>query len=236
MIGALTALTDDGRLYDVDTRLRPSGNSAPLATSLDAFARYYAEDAWTWEHLALTRARIVAAAPQFAHRIAAALRDVLTTRRDATALLRAVADMRRAIDAEHHSDNPWNLKYYRGGLIDCEFIAQYLQLRHAHDDPTIVRPNISAAFDALAAGSALEPTVAKELREACQLWLSLQAWLRLTVEGEPDEESWPAPLKAGLARVGAAADFDALKAKVLAIAERTRHHYQAIIDEPAAER
>ena len=236
VIGALSALTGEGRLYDIDMRLRPSGNSAPLATSLDAFARYYAEDAWTWEHLALTRARIIAATPEFAGRIAATLRTVLATPRDATALLGAVADMRRQIDAEHHSDNPWNLKYHRGGLIDCEFIAQYLQLRHAHDDPAIVQPNTAAAFDALAAAGALETGVAAELREACRLWLGIQAWLRLTVDGEPDEESWPAPLKAGLARVGAAADFDALKAKVLAIAKRTRHHYQAIIDDPAAKR
>ncbi len=234
VVSALSALTGEGRLYDVDMRLRPSGTSAPLATALDAFARYYAEDAWTSEHLALTRARIVAAAPEFAERIAATLRDVLAIPRDPSALLCAVAGMRRKIDTAHHSDNPWNVKYYRGGLIDCEFIAQYLELRHAHADPGIVHPNTPAAYAALARAGALDAALAAELSEAATFWLNLQAWLRLTVVGETDDESWPAPLRAGLARACAAADFAALKAKALAIAERTRHHYETIIDGPAA--
>jgi glutamate-ammonia-ligase adenylyltransferase len=235
VINALTALTGEGRLYQVDTRLRPQGNAGPLATSLEAFARYYSEEAWTWEHLALTRARVVAAAPAFAERITVSVRAVLAVKRDPRALLAAVADMRRKIDAQFHTDVPWLIKYYRGGLIDCEFIAQYLQLRHAHGDPNVVSANTIEAYDRLARAGALDAATAAELREATALWLAIQAWLRLTVvEERPDETAWPAPLKAGLARVGGADDFAALKDKVLAVAARTLHHYERLIEQPAA--
>ncbi|MFX6540583.1 hypothetical protein ABTG54_21285, partial [Acinetobacter baumannii] len=77
LTNAITAPMGDGRLYEVDMRLRPSGNAGPLATSLDAFLKYQTTDAWTWEHMALTRARVIGGDPDLAERVSAAIRSVL---------------------------------------------------------------------------------------------------------------------------------------------------------------
>jgi len=118
LINALTAPTNYGVLYQVDMRLRPSGRAGPLATQIDGFASYQEGEAWTWEHLALTRARVVSASPAFAARIEDTIRTVLVRPRDAHAVAGDVAEMRRAIAQENGDDNRWDLKYAAGGLID----------------------------------------------------------------------------------------------------------------------
>jgi glutamate-ammonia-ligase adenylyltransferase len=100
LIGALTAHTNHGVLYRVDMRLRPSGRSGPLATQIDAFALYQEAEAWTWEHMALTRARVVAASPEFGARVEKVIRDVLCRPRDRITLAGDVIEMRRAIAVE----------------------------------------------------------------------------------------------------------------------------------------
>ena len=135
LISALTAQTNHGLLYQVDMRLRPSGRSGPLATQLDGFASYQETEAWTWEHMALTRARVVSASPQFAARVEAVIRAVLCRPRDAESVAGDVVEMRKAIAAEKGDSDRWNLKYVAGGLVDIEFIAQYLQLVHAARTP-----------------------------------------------------------------------------------------------------
>ena len=123
LINALTAPTAEGRLYEIDMRLRPSGQSGPIATPLAGFRRYQEEDAWTWEHMALTRARVVSGAPAFARRIEAALRDIVCQARDPDRLVTDVADMRQRIDREFAARSLWDVKYLRGGLVDLEFLA-----------------------------------------------------------------------------------------------------------------
>jgi glutamate-ammonia-ligase adenylyltransferase len=118
-IAAVNAPTAEGKLYEVDMRLRPSGNKGPIATSLDGFVRYQESDAWTWEHMALTRARVVAGAPDLAPRIEAEIRAVLTRRRDPDKLLVDVADMRRRMERElTRPGDIWDVKQLRGGLVD----------------------------------------------------------------------------------------------------------------------
>jgi len=234
LINALTAPTAEGKLYEVDARLRPSGNAGPLAVSLEGFATYQLEQAWIWEHMALTRARVVAGAPALAARIDAAVRAALTAPRDSDTLLRGVAEMRARIDAEHHTTNPWRPKHRRGGLVDCEFIAQYLLLRHAQAHPEVLSPNTVTAFERLAAAGLLDQRVASELIEATRLWLRLQGWLRLTVEGEADDAALPPALQAELAHAGGAEDLAELRSKVAFVADRTLAHYEAIVGEPAA--
>ncbi len=233
LINSLTALTSEGRLYEVDMRLRPQGNAGPLATGLPAFARYHSEQAWTWEHLALTRARVVSAAPALARHVEEVIRTALSVERDPDALLRAVARMRAKIDAQHHTESPWRIKHYRGGLVDCEFIAQYLLLRHAHDDPSVLSQSTTAALTNLARAGHLAPVAADELIGATRLWLRLQSWLRLVLPAEADEAAWPPAIRAALAELGGVADFDALAAKVHATAECVRGHVERIIDAPA---
>ena len=183
MINAITALTPAGRLYEVDMRLRPSGNSGPIASTLDAFTRYHENTAWTWEHMALTRARVVAGPERLGDRIEQVISKTLQRERPEGALYADVADMRQRIDAEHHSDFVWEVKYIRGGLVDIEFITQTLQLQHAMSTPSVLKPNTSEALQALEKAGILSAGDAKTLILAHMLWQTIQAMLRLTIEG-----------------------------------------------------
>ena len=147
LISALTAQTNYGVLYQVDMRLRPSGRSGPLATQIDGFASYQENEAWTWEHLALTRARVVSASPEFAARVEGVIRAVLCRPRDAADVAGDVVEMRRAIAQEKGDGDRWDLKYAAGGLIDIEFIAQYLQLVHAAATPDILDTSTTRVLD-----------------------------------------------------------------------------------------
>ena len=119
-------------------RLRPSGRSGPVATSLDAFASYQETEAWTWEHMALTRARVVSGVAGIRGQGRGVIRKVLGRKRDVRVIAGDVADMRRAIADEKGEGTRWDMKYAAGGLVDLEFIAQYLQLVHAADHPEIL--------------------------------------------------------------------------------------------------
>ena len=138
LISAFTTRTNYGVLYDVDMRLRPSGRAGPVASRLNSFAQYQDREAWTWEHMALTRARVISASPPFRGRIEAIIREVLTRPRDAASIAVDVADMRRAVALEKGEDDVWDIKYAAGGMLDVDFIAQYLQLVHAADKPDIL--------------------------------------------------------------------------------------------------
>ena len=179
LIGAITAPTAEGRLYEVDMRLRPSGASGPIATSLAGFARYQRESAWTWEHMALTRARPVAGDPALRRRIADEISVVLGATRDARRLLIDVADMRRRIADENPQPSRFDLKNRRGGLLDLEFIGQYLVLREAASSPQILRRDTAAALRALGEAGVLSPQAQRELLDALGLLRHVQALLTL---------------------------------------------------------
>ena len=232
-ISAVTAPTGEGRLFEVDMRLRPSGNAGPIATSLEAFAQYQRADAWTWEHMALTRARVVTAPGGMAERIEAAIAEVLTAPRDGDKLLRDVADMRARIAREHNPGDPWSIKHCRGGLVDIEFIAQYLQLRHAHDHPGVLAANTTDALARLAEAELLDRGIADELIAAMRLWRNVQAVLRLTLESGFDEAAAPDGLRAALARSAGADDFDSLRGEVLATQRIAHDHFITLIEAPA---
>ena len=233
MLNAVTALTGEGRLYDVDMRLRPSGGAGPIATALESYVRYHREAAWTWEHLALTRARVIDGDPALTARVRAAVREVLCAPRPAGPLLEQVAEMRERIAREHPVRSRWEAKHLRGGLIDIEFIAQYFQLRHAHAHPEVLSTNTADALGRLAAAGQLAPAVADELIAAARLWGGVQAMLRLTVGEAFEEETAPEGLRALLAKGAGAVDFKALKATMRTVARRVRRRYAALIDEPA---
>lgn len=234
LINALTALTPEGNLYEVDMRLRPSGNKGPLASSLAAFRRYHDESAWTWEQMALTRARAVAGPAPLRSRVMAAIDAVLRRPRDADRLVVEVDDMRRRIAAAHRDPPIWEVKHRRGGMVDIEFIAQYLLLRAAPAQPDVLHQNTAAALDALAAAGALGRAAADELIAALALWRNVQSLLKLTVE-EPFDESHATPaLRSLLARGAGAVDFARLKADMGAAAARALAHYEALVAAPAA--
>jgi glutamate-ammonia-ligase adenylyltransferase len=235
LINALTALTGEGLLYEVDTRLRPSGSSGPAASSFEAFAKYHDGLAWTWEQMALTRARPVAGPASLAGRVMEVIRRALTQKRDERKLLLDVAEMRQRIAASHANPPFWDVKHRRGGMVDAEFIAQYLELRHAECRPEVLHPNTTAALEALAAAGGLGREDADALAAAMRLWRQVQGLVKLLVEGEFDEATAPEALKATLARSARSVDFACLKGDMEAVADRVRRIYDAIIDRPAAD-
>ena len=234
MVNALTALTPEGLLYEVDMRLRPSGTKGPLATSFTAFRRYHAESSWTWEHMALTRARPVAGSPGLADQVMVEIRRVLTSGRDPDRLVVDVADMRRRIAEQHRRPPIWEAKHRRGGLIDIEFIAQYLQLRWAHQCPEVLRQNTGAALAALGRAGVLDSGAAEELDRALALWRNVQGLLKLTVDEPFDEDAAPPALRTILARGASAIDFARLKLDMSAAAEQVRACYAKLVARPAS--
>jgi glutamate-ammonia-ligase adenylyltransferase len=165
--------------------------------------------------------------------MAATIHRILTAPRDADDLLRDVADMRARIAREHDPEDVWNVKYCRGGLVDIEFIAQYLQLRHAHHDPSVLAANTTVALARLADAGVLDRAVADDLIQAMRLWRKVQAVLRLTLESQFEEDQAPSGLRAALARCAGADDFDSLRADMRDTAKRAHEHFVALIEEPA---
>lgn len=154
LINWLATQTPAGRAYEIDMELRPNGKSGMLVTSLASFLGYQRESAWTWEHQALTRARAVAGKQQIRDAFEIGRREILTQPRDAQKLRCDIADMRAKMRTEldRSSDERWDIKQGRGGLIDIEFITQYLVLRDAHRMPELVTYSDNwRQLDALAA-------------------------------------------------------------------------------------
>jgi glutamate-ammonia-ligase adenylyltransferase len=235
-LNALTALTAEGRLYEVDMRLRPSGNKGPLAVAFDGFVRYQEGEAWTWEHMALTRARPIAGPDELRARVAAAIRRVLTRPRDPARLLKDAAEMRARMAAEHPAAPLWDVKHLRGGLVDVEFVVQCLQLLNAHAHPEILAPGTAEALDKIAAAGLLASADAATLRDALALWQALQAVLRLTLDptqGREGSGGFPEPLRRRLAEIGGAGDFAGLESRIRALAAAAAGVFRRLIEVPA---
>ncbi len=216
LISAFTAQTAEGKLYDVDMRLRPSGQQGPVATQLSSFIHYQTNDAWTWEHLALTRARVVSGPAALRAKVEEAIRDVLVRPRSSAQTAADVRDMRARIEKEKGTRDPWELKQVRGGLVDLEFMAQHMQLVHAAHHPRILSQNTVAALVNLAEAGLLPPAAAETLLPAARLFNNLTQVLRLCLDGPFDPEKAPEGLKALLARAGEAPDFKHLGADLAA--------------------
>jgi glutamate-ammonia-ligase adenylyltransferase len=216
LISAFSAPTAEGILYEVDMRLRPSGQKGPVATQLSSFIHYQAHEAWTWEHMALTRARVVSGSPTLAAKVAGTIRDVLVRPRSRSRTAEDVRAMRARIAREKGTQDPWELKQVRGGLVDLEFIVQYLQLCNAAGHPEILEQNTFAALTKLAAARLIPPQAAERLLAAARLLHNLTQILRLCLDGPFDPLKAPEGLKSLLARAGDAPDFARLQADLLA--------------------
>lgn len=128
LVAAVTSPTSEGVLYEADMRLRPSGNAGPLATSLPGFIQYHHENAWTWEHLALSRARVMVADEGLDVKVETAIQQILGRSRDVPKTIDDVVSMRALMARERPARHPFDLKLATGGLVDLEFIAQSAQL------------------------------------------------------------------------------------------------------------
>ncbi|MDJ1159006.1 bifunctional [glutamine synthetase] adenylyltransferase/[glutamine synthetase]-adenylyl-L-tyrosine phosphorylase [Chelatococcus sp. SYSU_G07232] len=186
LVSALTVPTRRGRLYEVDMRLRPSGRKGPVATQFRGFLAYQSEEAETWEHMALTRARVVAGDAAFAEEARAAIAAVVGRERDPGRLARDIRDMRALIAAEKGDSDPWDLKLVAGGLVDLEFLAQFLVLAHAAKHPEIAVTGTGRVLARAVELGLIAPGDGETLRQAYQQISDVFHWQRLTVEGRFD--------------------------------------------------
>ena len=228
LISAITAQTPEGSLYEIDTRLRPSGHLGPVACSLENFARYQLGTAQTWEHQALTRARVIAGDPALGARVMQTVDQALGIRRDPEALGREVGAMRERIFREHGDDDPWNLKHARGGLVEAEFLAQYLQLRYLPDHPSMRTVSTEATFERAAAIHALSQADAAFLVDAVRLYRRLQAVLRLSIQDRFAADTAPAGLQRALLRAAHGADAPLLRPDLGELADELRAKQRAV--------
>jgi glutamate-ammonia-ligase adenylyltransferase len=229
LISALSSQTNYGALYQVDMRLRPSGRSGPVATSIDAFESYQQSEAWTWEHMALTRARVVSGPAGFADRVESVIRSVLCRERDRNVVAVDVAEMRQAIAKDKGEGTRWDLKYAAGGLIDLEFIAQYLQLVHAAQHPEILDTNTARVLDKAWRLSLLSADEADVLRPAARLYHNLTQILRLCLPGPFDPKTAGAGLLGLLCRAADLPNFATLDAHVAETQQRVRASFNRIL-------
>jgi len=222
LIAALTTATAAGPLYEVDMRLRPTGNKGPVAVSLESFAAYHASESWTWEHMALTRGRLVAGPRALQTRVGCEIRRRLTQAREAAAIIADARDMRLRMAETFPGRNAWDLKYAPGGLVDIEFIAQTLQLVHAPAQPDILNTNTVAAFYNLKAAGFLAPDDADTLVASAGLQHALTQVLRIALNETLKVEEATPGLKTLLTRAAEWNSFDQVEARLADLQARTR--------------
>lgn len=233
LISALSSPTEEGSLYDIDTKLRPSGSKGPVAVRLSSFERYYAEEAWTWELQALTRLRAVAGNEELGQHVETISRAALGRPRDKAKTLADVAEMRALMDRERPSKSIWDLKLAPGGLVDIEFIVQALQLTAGALAPQVLSANTGEALAKLSATGLLSADAAERLGAAWRVWSDLTQVLRVTVTGEFAPASAPPPLIARLADLAGADSREALEARVSMLQQAVRADFFHIVGAPS---
>jgi glutamate-ammonia-ligase adenylyltransferase len=238
LIAALTTATAAGTLYEVDMRLRPTGNKGPVAVSLESFAAYHASESWTWEHMALTRGRLVAglqfggaSAPgaDLRGRVEAEIRRRLTEKRDPAAIIADARDMRARMAETFAGANVWDLKYAPGGLVDIEFIAQSFQLVHAPEKPGVLDTNTIGALTMLKGAGFMIPYDASVLIASARLQHALTQVLRIALDETPKIEDATPGLKALLTRAAEAGSFAETQKKLVELQTATREIFNRLM-------
>ncbi|MES1971033.1 MAG: bifunctional [glutamine synthetase] adenylyltransferase/[glutamine synthetase]-adenylyl-L-tyrosine phosphorylase [Pseudomonadota bacterium] len=215
--GALSAPTASGPLYDIDTRLRPSGTQGPLVVSLDGFARYQREDAWTWEHMALTRARPVFGSAEACGAAEQVIGEVLRGDRPARDIVADALAMRAEMAAHKPPVGPLDAKLSPGGLVDLEFAVHVVQLtRHAG-----LSPHLGTAIEELIAAG-LAPA---RLIDAHDFLTRLLVTLRLVA---PDAQPPAAATRGLIARALDVADWEAVVASFAATRQDVSDFWAAV--------
>ena len=216
---AVTSQTAEGSLFKVDLRLRPSGNDGPLASEVNGFERYHREDAWTWEHMALVRMRAALGTPELRERLERFRMEILS--RPHPNLRREIGGMRIRMAEAHGRPDPLDMKHRPGGLIDMEFLAQYLVLSRAASDPGIASRATAGVFRA--AGQEWFP-----LADIAERFYAIQALVRLCGDASPDTTPALARLIAG---VYECEDFAVARARIESDAETARAAFEQYLTE-----
>ena len=200
--------TAEGALYEVDTRLRPSGDQGPLAVSFASFARYQQQQAWTWEHLALCRARVLFGSPAARGALVGIVSQALLAPRDAGKLRSDVLEMRATMARHKAPKGPLDVKLARGGLVDLEFLTHFVQLRDGAGISGALTPFLGDALSVLSEASLLP----KELGAAHDVLTRMLVSMRLFATSA---ELPPEAARLALAKACGSGDWDALLAALL---------------------
>ena len=230
LIAALSAPTGEGVLYEVDLRLRPSGNKGPVATRISSFGKYQREEAWTWEHMALSRARLICGDGSLVAEAEHIVGEVLSKSREIDKVAHDVAEMRELIEKEKPPAGLWDLKLIPGGVIDIEFIAQYLAL---------IAPakGVDAKVNGLNTGEALKLLGARLMTaadvdtciEGFALYTELSQLIRLCIDGMFDPKDAPAGLTDLVCRAGDCPDIKTLEGEVKRLSKAVRKVFLSVV-------
>ena len=183
-ISAMTAPTSEGYLFDIDMRLRPTGNAGPLVTKFKNFEDYQFSNAWLWEHMALTRGRVLAGGKNLTNQIQALQKKVFQMTRDPDESRYNIADMKKRLEAHHikKGDAKWDIKHAPGGLVDIEFIAQGLCLMHGEALAERICTSTQSNLELLGAEHILSPDDKTRLIEALSVYSGLLQIFRLCLD------------------------------------------------------
>ncbi len=230
LIAAVSAPTAEGILYELDLRLRPSGNKGPVATHFEAFSKYQRTEAWTWEHMALTRARAVAGDAELGRSAEAVIDEVLAIPRDRKKIAADAVEMRTLIEQEKPPRDLWDIKLIPGGQIDLEFLAQFARLTGAVEIRDETR-RMTATGDVLAGLTTafVDPHVRDELCAAHALYTAVTQITRLCLTGPLEREDVPPGLKDLLCRATDLPDFAILEAHLAETAQTVRRHFDRLL-------
>lgn len=222
LITALTAPTAEGALYEVDMRLRPSGRAGPVAVSLPAFTSYQHKDAWTWEHMALTRLRPVAGDEALGQTVMDIAFDAITERAktNAEAIPADITDMRQRLYREKPGKGLWDLKTAEGGLIDVEFVVQQDMLLGGRGEA------ICASTQDAIERSSFNIEERLLLTEGLRLLQALQQVQRVAIGTETRSDVMPAGLRDRLCRAVEAGTFRDLETELSST--KSRLHQLAV--------
>ncbi|MBB5073561.1 glutamate-ammonia-ligase adenylyltransferase [Bartonella callosciuri] len=188
LVAALSTLTSQGILYAVDLRLRPLGNKGPVAVSFQFFKKYYRNEAWIWEHLALTRARGITGDPDFLQKLENEVCAIIAFARNKNDVAKAVCEMRTLIEKEKPPENRWDFKTMPGGIMDLEFIAQFALITH------VIEFKIGATTADILAhlpNSFLHQSFISDLHHAYVLYTNLSQIIRLCLNDSLDPDDMP---------------------------------------------
>ena len=188
LIAALSAPTGEGVLYEVDLRLRPSGNKGPVAVPFEAFGKYQRNEAWVWEHLALTRARAIAGDQMFLQQLEDEVAAIIALKRDRKSVAHDVREMRALIEKEKPPLNIWDFKTMRGGQVDLEFIAQFSLI--CHQNEFVIGRTIGEVLERLPQ-SFLDISSVGELHHAYRIYTNLSQMMRLCLNDKFDPVDMP---------------------------------------------
>jgi glutamate-ammonia-ligase adenylyltransferase len=230
LIAALSAPTAEGVLYEVDMRLRPSGNKGPVATRISSFGKYQREEAWTWEHMALSRGRLICGDGSLIAEAQHIVGEVLSKTREIGKVTQDVTEMRELIEKEKPPAGLWDLKLIPGGVIDIEFIAQYLAL---------IAPakGVDAKVNGLNTGEALKLLGGKLMTaadvdtciEGFALYTELSQLIRLCIDAQFDPKDAPAGLTDLVCRAGDCPDIKTLEGEVKRLSKAVRKVFLSVV-------